>query len=86
VLTSSNVRSRWFIDLLFSGLDHQIEHQLFPVMPRGDLRTARADVRAHCSASAIICTEPIVDRLARHLATAFARGRRAVAPSYKMAA
>ena len=30
------------------GLNYQIEHQLFPSMPRPHLRAARAMVREHC--------------------------------------
>ncbi|OLB73723.1 MAG: delta fatty acid desaturase [Actinobacteria bacterium 13_2_20CM_2_71_6] len=34
VLTSRNVRGGWFTDLLLGGLNYQIEHHLFPSMPR----------------------------------------------------
>ena len=57
VLTSRNVRGGWFTDLLLGGLNYQIEHHLFPNMPRANLRKARAVVRAHCAAHAITYTE-----------------------------
>jgi fatty acid desaturase len=49
VLTSRNVRGGWFIDTLLGGLNYQIEHHLFPNMPRPNLRRARALVRRFCA-------------------------------------
>ena len=57
VLTSRNVRGGWFTDLLLGGLNYQIEHHLFPSMPRDNLRAARLLVRAHCTERAISYTE-----------------------------
>ena len=37
VLTARNVRGGWFVDLLLGGLNYQIEHHLFPCMPRPNL-------------------------------------------------
>ena len=48
MLTSRNVRGGWFTDLLLGGLNYQIEHHLFPSMPRASLRHARRLVREHC--------------------------------------
>ncbi|MGH3382281.1 MAG: fatty acid desaturase family protein [Actinoallomurus sp.] len=48
VLTSRNIRGGWFADYIFGGLNYQIEHHLFPSMPRPGLRNAQALVRAHC--------------------------------------
>ena len=48
VLTSRNVRGGWFTDLLLGGLNYQIEHHLFPSMPRTSLRAAQPLVREHC--------------------------------------
>jgi fatty acid desaturase len=48
VLTSRNVRGGAAVDLLLGGLNYQIEHHLFPSMPRPSLRRAQALVRAHC--------------------------------------
>lgn len=48
VLTSRNVRGNWLIDFALGGLNYQIEHHLFPSMPRGNLRHAQHIVRAFC--------------------------------------
>lgn len=50
VLTSRNVRGGLFTDFALGGLNYQIEHHLFPSMPRGSLRDAQPIVRAHCAA------------------------------------
>jgi fatty acid desaturase len=49
VLTSRNVRGGALVDLLLGGLNYQIEHHLFPNMPRASLRPAGRLVRAHCA-------------------------------------
>ncbi len=49
VLTSRNVRGNWLTDAALGGLNYQIEHHLFPSMPRPSLRRARPIVRAYCS-------------------------------------
>jgi fatty acid desaturase len=48
VLTSRNVRGNRFVDMMLGGLNYQIEHHLFPSMPRSALRHARPIVQAHC--------------------------------------
>jgi fatty acid desaturase len=48
VLTSRNVRGNRLVDTLLGGLNYQIEHHLFPSMPRASLRRARPIVRAFC--------------------------------------
>jgi fatty acid desaturase len=48
VLTSRNVRGHWLTDFALGGLNYQIEHHLFPSMPRGNLRRAQPVVRAFC--------------------------------------
>ena len=57
VLTSRNVRGGWLIDQLLGGLNYQIEHHLFPNLPRANLRAVRLLVRAHCADRAISYTE-----------------------------
>jgi fatty acid desaturase len=57
VMTSRNVRGNWFIDFLLGGLNYQIEHHLFPNLPRPNQRKVRALVRAHCAESGIHYTE-----------------------------
>jgi fatty acid desaturase len=50
VLTSRNIRGGRFTDFALGGLNYQIEHHLFPSMPRASLRIAQPIVRAHCAA------------------------------------
>jgi fatty acid desaturase len=49
VLTSRNLIGPSFVGFIFGGLDSQIEHHLFPTMPRANLRRARAVVRPFCA-------------------------------------
>jgi fatty acid desaturase len=49
VLTSRNIRGGWPVHLLLGGLGTQIEHHLFPSMPRPALLRARPIVRAFCA-------------------------------------
>ena len=48
VLMSRNVRGGVMVDFALGGLNYQIEHHLFPSMPRPNLRLARPIVRAYC--------------------------------------
>jgi fatty acid desaturase len=57
VLTSRNVRGGWFVDQLLGGLNYQIEHHLFPSMPRPNLRRAQRLVRDYCAHHCIPYTE-----------------------------
>lgn len=49
VLTSRNVCGGPIIDAVLGGLNYQIEHHLFPSMPRANLRLAQPLVRAFCA-------------------------------------
>ncbi len=49
VLTSRNVRGGWLVDTALGGLNYQIEHHLFPSMPRANLRRAQILVRSFCA-------------------------------------
>ncbi len=49
VLTSRNVRSHRVTDFLYGGLNYQIEHHLFPTMPRCNLAAAHRIVRSFCA-------------------------------------
>jgi fatty acid desaturase len=48
VLTSRNIRGGPLTDLAMGGLNYQIEHHLFPSMPRPNLRRAQPIVREFC--------------------------------------
>jgi fatty acid desaturase len=49
VLTSRNVRGGWLTDFALGGLNYQIEHHLFPSMPRPSLRRAQPLIAAFCA-------------------------------------
>ena len=48
VLTSRNVRGGRITDIVLGGLNYQIEHHLFPSMPRPNLRHSQALIREFC--------------------------------------
>jgi fatty acid desaturase len=48
VVTSRNVRGGWLTDFALGGLNYQIEHHLFPSMPRPNLRRSQALIEAFC--------------------------------------
>jgi fatty acid desaturase len=49
VLTSRNIRSTRFTDFMYGGLNYQVEHHLFPSMPRVNLRRVRPIVMTYCA-------------------------------------
>jgi fatty acid desaturase len=49
VLTSRNVHGGWLTDFALGGLNYQIEHHLFPSMPRPNLRRAQPLIAAFCA-------------------------------------
>ncbi len=49
VLTSRNVRGGVWVDFTLGALNYQVEHHLFPTMPRPNLRLAQPIVRAFCA-------------------------------------
>ncbi len=49
VLTSRNIRGGPFTDAALGGLNYQIEHHLFPSMPRANLRRAQPVVQRFCA-------------------------------------
>jgi fatty acid desaturase len=49
VVTSRNVSGGRVVEALLGGLNYQIEHHLFPAMPRPCLRECRVVVRAYCA-------------------------------------
>ncbi|CAM3307735.1 acyl-CoA desaturase [Kibdelosporangium persicum] len=57
VLTSRNISGGRWVDFLLGGLNHQIEHHLFPSMPRTNLRRAQPLVRAYCARHGIPYTQ-----------------------------
>ena len=57
VRTSRNVSGGWWATWLMGGLNYQIEHHLFPSMPRPHLAQAREIVIEHCRTLDVPYTE-----------------------------
>jgi fatty acid desaturase len=83
VLTSRNVAGSRLVDVVLGGLNYQIEHHLFPNMPRPNLRRAQPLVRAFCAQHGLDYTEASLfgsyAQALRHLHTVGAPLRPAVA-------
>ncbi len=62
VRTSRNVTGGWWATLLMGGLNYQIEHHLFPSMPRTHLAKARTLVMEHCRSLDVPYTETTLIR------------------------
>jgi fatty acid desaturase len=78
VLTSRNVRGGWFTDLALGGLNYQIEHHLFPSMPRPSLRRSQALVSEFCRQQGLpYCQTSLVSSYAQALGYLKAVGRQA---------
>lgn len=57
VLMSRNIRGSRVLDTAMGGLNYQIEHHLFPSMPRPHLRSASRTIRAFCAENGVRYTE-----------------------------
>jgi fatty acid desaturase len=57
VLMSRNIRGGVMTDFMMGGLNYQIEHHLFPSMPRPNLKKVQPMVREHCAKHGINYTE-----------------------------
>ena len=57
VLTSRNVKSGALTDFWYGGLNYQIEHHLFPSLPRYNLRAAQVIIRRFCHEQGIAYSE-----------------------------
>jgi fatty acid desaturase len=83
VLTSRNVAGSRPVDFVLGGLNYQIEHHLFPNMPRPNLRRAQPLVRAFCHQHGLPYTQASLfgsyAQAIRHLHTVGAPLRSAVA-------
>jgi fatty acid desaturase len=62
VLMSRNIRGGRVVDVAMGGLNYQIEHHLFPSMPRPNLRAARRIVRQYCDTHRVDYTETTLVR------------------------
>jgi fatty acid desaturase len=78
VLTSRNVRGGWLTDTALGGLNYQIEHHLFPSMPRPNLRRAQGMVREFCQQHGLpYCQASFAGSYAQALRHLHAAGRAA---------
>lgn len=79
VLTSRNISGGRAMSVLTGGLNLQIEHHLFPSMPRPHLRQAAPLVAAHCAAIGVPYTQTglwhAYGIVARHLNTVGLKNR-----------
>src|SRR5580693_5696847 len=76
VLTSRNVRGGWLTDFALGGLNYQIEHHLFPSMPRPSLRRSQALVAAFCADRGVpYCQATLLESYAQALRYLNATGR-----------
>jgi fatty acid desaturase len=57
VLTSRNIRGGRWVDFLLGGLNYQIEHHLFPNMPRPNLRRSQHLIRQFCHQHGVSYTD-----------------------------
>ena len=67
VLTARNVRSGRATNLWYGSLNYQIEHHLFPAMPRNHLPRAQKIVKAYCAEIGVPYYEASVWRSYREL-------------------
>ena len=67
VLTARNVRANPLTDLWYGSLNYQIEHHLFPGMPRNRLRAAHRIVQEYCAEIGVPYYETSIWRSYREL-------------------
>ena len=78
ILTSRNVRGGWLVDFIYGGLNYQIEHHLFPSMPRNRLKHAAPVVEQFCEEKNISYTSVSVPESFRRIFGYLARVGKAV--------
>ncbi|ALG06968.1 fatty acid desaturase family protein [Kibdelosporangium phytohabitans] len=85
VLTSRNISGGRWVDGLLGGLNYQIEHHLFPHMPRPNLRRAQPIVETFCARNTIPYSKATLlnsyAQVLRHLHDAGAPLRKHPAPA-----
>ncbi|SDQ99296.1 Fatty acid desaturase [Curtobacterium sp. UNCCL20] len=62
VLTSRDISGGRWVEFFMGGLNHQVEHHLFPSMARPNLRAARVIVRRYCDEQGVPYTETTLVR------------------------
>mmetsp|Transcript_76282 Transcript_76282/g.149638 ORF Transcript_76282/g.149638 Transcript_76282/m.149638 type:complete len:466 (+) Transcript_76282:57-1454(+) len=48
VSTTRNITSNWFVDWFSGGLNYQVDHHLFPMLPRHNLKKVHGMVKQFC--------------------------------------
>ena len=77
IITARNVTGGRFTNLLLGGLNYQIEHHLFPTMPRPNLARAQSMIRAFCIESDLgYCEDSLVGSYRQAIRHASAGGGR----------
>jgi fatty acid desaturase len=84
-ITSRNVRGP-LVDFLYGGLNYQIEHHLFPTMPRNNLSRAQPHVRAFCTSRGISYSETGVVQSWREILSNYTEDSRAMVTGRRSAA
>jgi fatty acid desaturase len=77
VVTSRNIRGGFWTELLMVGLNHQVEHHLFPTCPRNKLRLLKPYVQQVCRAAGLSYSEVGIIETNRLLITELRRVARA---------
>lgn len=67
LLTTRNLRPGPVVDFVFGGLDYQIEHHLFPAIPRNKLPLARILIKEWCHANQLEYQESTVPKVYREI-------------------
>ena len=71
VVTARNIEGGAWITFILGGLNYQIEHHLFPSMPRPNLKRAQTLVKTFCAKSDLSYCETDLSesfgRIIRHL-------------------
>jgi fatty acid desaturase len=76
VVTSRNIRGGWLTDLVLGDLNYQVEHHLFPSMPRPNLRRSQRLIHQFCREHGLPHTETsLIDSYAQTLRYLNAVGR-----------
>jgi fatty acid desaturase len=76
VMTARNISGGWVTTFMLGGLNYQIEHHLFPSMPRPNLRHAQDLVRSFCLASGLdYCETGVVGSFGRIIRSLQAAGQ-----------
>ncbi|CAE7564791.1 unnamed protein product [Symbiodinium microadriaticum] len=53
VSTTRNITSTWFVDWFCGGLQYQVDHHLFPSLPRHNLKKAHELVESFCKSEGV---------------------------------